>query len=230
MLGSMLLRIGALVGLAQAASAGVTCEQWMQVSPRKKHQVIVQSFEANKPAVTDAVRARCLSEAARGMQGEIDAACRNGQELQTVFADSGLAWSVTCSVVMARSARGEEVTLAERKQIRSDWDACVKREGDPAPCRTQVLQRYLADRGAGDVSGCGAFSKLPEPSRVNEARDRIQVRFSVSMEVAQCLERDAAKIAEEVREGCREDRPVDTIWDEVLQAHTDHCLEMDVGY
>jgi hypothetical protein len=230
MLGSMVLWLVALVGLVQAASAEVTCEQWLQASPLKKHQVIVQSLESNKPARSDAVHERCLNEAARGMQTEIDAACRHGQALRTVFAESGLAWSITCSVVMARSTQGERVTLSERKQIRSDWDACVKREGDPSPCREELFQRYITDRGASDASECGAYSKLPEPSRVNEARDRIQVRFSVSMELAQCLDRDAAKIAEEVREGCRDGRPVDAIWDEVLQAHTDHCLQRDVGY
>ena len=175
-----------LLGLALAtavplsASSDEECDRWLKISSLQKRKIVLDSFKKKTRRIANPERDRCINEAAASIQTEVDAACRNGSVLRTAWADSGLGWSVTCTAVVARSRAGHRVTLADRKQIRKAWDDCVEREGDPESCRKPVLEYYITQANATDLSECAAFANLPTGSRVNEVHDRIQMRFSIA--------------------------------------------------
>lgn len=223
-----LLGLALVAASSPHASADEECDRWLKIASLHKRKVILQSFDQQKTVGRDVVRDRCIKEAASSILSEVDAACRKGAELKPTWASSGLAWSVICGVVLARTANGDRVTQKERQEIRSAWDSCVEREGDPDPCRKLVVERFALGQSRTDTSECEALVKLLPASGLNEVYDRIRMRFSATEEVADCLRGYAKEIEREVKQGCRgPESNAFVVWEQVLTEHTDRCLGRD---
>jgi hypothetical protein len=215
---------------APPARADDNCVQWMKLSQDIKRKGVEKSFKDQASWGSDANRDACLRDSATAMAGQIERRCREGGVLNQVWQRAGYSWMVICTVVASRVESGVPTGDALRLEMQSVWDKCTDEGAGRKECQERITRRYVSGfAGETRKTECQGFLELPFESQLTEVGDRVTERFSATPDVARCMNASAPQIATEVGALCRRKVRASEAWRQVLDSHTDHCLQRDFG-